>query len=261
MESRWWTSPRYLKLITWQNLTFFPYELMDTVRSSITSVCAHSATIFPGNDKTSMTTKFHVVFGHASPRRTRVLMKYHGKELSSELPCVCQICAPVKSSAPSRRKYEHRHVSAEEVTGNHFKSTNTDIQRSIDEMIESDERSAQYEKLQQIQSDLIRTPDSELTKINDHVPLPLVNVGMVFTRLWCWLTIFPGRYTCMQWKPRAKSASQKHWRNTSTKCNYLSQGNDISISTPITWFYVVTKDLSLSTRRSNWHSQCSALIC
>jgi hypothetical protein len=83
----------YLKLITWQNLTFFPYKLMDTVRSSITSVCAHSATIFPGNDKTSMTTKFHVVFGHASPRRTRVLMKYHGKEISSELPYVCQICA------------------------------------------------------------------------------------------------------------------------------------------------------------------------
>jgi hypothetical protein len=159
----------YLKLITWQNLTFFPYKLMDTVRSSITSVCAQSATIFPGHDKTSMTTKFHVVFGHVSPHRTRVLMKYHGKDISSELPCVCQIFASVKSSAPSRRKFEHRHVSAEEVTGNHFKSTNTDIQHSNDEMTESDERSAQYEKLQQIQSDLINTSDSELTKIHEHV--------------------------------------------------------------------------------------------
>ena len=159
----------HLKLITWQNLTFFPYKLMDTVRSSITHVCAHSATIFPGHDKTSMTTKFHVVFGHASPRRTRTLLKYHGTEISSELPCVCQICASVKSSAPSRRKYEHRHVSAEEVIGNHFESTNMDIQRSIDDMTESDERSAQYEKLQQLQSDLINTPDSELTKINKHV--------------------------------------------------------------------------------------------
>ncbi len=79
------------------------------------------------------------------------------------------ICASVKSSVPSRRKYEHRHVSAEEVTGNHFTSTNTDIQRSLDEMIESDERSAHYEKNQQLQSDLINTPGSELTKINEHV--------------------------------------------------------------------------------------------
>jgi hypothetical protein len=29
-------------------------------------------------------------------------------------------------------------------------------------------------------------------------PFPLANVGMVFTRLWCWLMIFPGRYECMQ---------------------------------------------------------------
>ena len=125
----------------------FIFFLLDTVRSSITSVCAHSFTIFPGNDKTSMTTKFHVVFVHASPRRTRTLLKYHGTEISSELPCVCQICASVKSSAPSRRKYEHRHVSVEEVIGNHFESTNMDIQHSIDEMTQSDERSAQYEKL------------------------------------------------------------------------------------------------------------------
>ena len=159
----------YLKLITWQNLTFFPYKLIDTVRSSTTSMCAHSANIFPGNDKISRTTKFHVVFGHASPHRTRILLKYHGTELSPELPCVCQICASVKSSAPSRRKYEKRHVSAEEVTGNHFKSANVQIQGSIDEMTESDERSAQYEKIQQLRSDLIKTPDSELTKINEHV--------------------------------------------------------------------------------------------
>jgi hypothetical protein len=158
----------YLKLITWKNLSFFPYKLLDTVRSSISSVCAHSATIFPENDKTSMTIKFHVVFGHACPRRTRVLMKYHGKEISSELPCVCQICSSVESSVTSRRKYDHRHVSAEEVTGNHFKSTNTDIQRSLDEMIESDERSVHEEKIQQLQIDLINTPDSEHTKINEH---------------------------------------------------------------------------------------------
>jgi hypothetical protein len=36
-------------------------------------------------------------------------------------------------------------------------------------MTENDERSAQYEKIQQLQSDLINTPDPELTKINEHV--------------------------------------------------------------------------------------------
>ena len=142
--------------------------------------------------------------------------------------------------APSRRKNEHRHVSAEEVTGNHFKSTNTDIQRSLDEMIESDERSAHYEKIQQLQSDLINTPDSELTKINEHV-LSLLPTNRRSSS--------PGEYWHCDTIPLGKCWDGFH--EALVLVDDFPRKIYVYAMKTKRQACVVTKDLSLSTQRSN----------
>ena len=135
------TERGHVKTKIWNDVLFFTYSLF----SPVTAMASTITQMPKATAKSMKSAMYHFIFGHASMRRLRSMLRFLDIDVHSDFWCACEICSACKTHTPSRRIFERKHVPAGQSTGHFFRSTDPDMQNDIENMMRSEAEAAKYE--------------------------------------------------------------------------------------------------------------------